>query len=67
MKKIENLKENGMKRKEKIPGAVEFLCQKVSHQSVSLVLGSTGTTKFTCLCFLLFFIFFDFFWRGAIG
>lgn len=32
MKKIENLRE-------KVPGAVEFLCQKESHQSVSVVLG----------------------------
>lgn len=59
-----------MNKKEKIPGVVEFLCQKESHQSVSLVLGSTGT-RVTCLRFLNFFVFFlvfffDFFWEGAI-
>lgn len=69
MKKFENLKGNGDMREDKIPGAVEFLCQKESHQSVSLVLGSTGT-RLTCLRFLslllLLLVFFDFFWRGAI-
>jgi len=66
--KFETLKGNGIMGKEKIPGVVEFLCQKESHQSVSLVLGSTGT-RLTCLCFLNFLVFFlvlDFFWKGAI-
>lgn len=66
--KFETLKGNEIMGKEKIPGVVEFLCQKESHQSVSLVLGSTGT-RLTSLCFLnflVFFLVFDFFWKGAI-
>ncbi|KAE8009674.1 hypothetical protein FH972_006098 [Carpinus fangiana] len=51
------------------PGVEEFLCQKVSHQSDSMVLGSTETTMLMLLGFFNFFssllLFLDFLW-GAM-